>query len=139
MLVNLINKHGPMLKKCFPESYSCEASTRMNSVIKSKLREYAKDLRQLVADGATDEEITEKIRKQMSEIYNVFGICLGIPPEKFTWECYDKSKKYLMIGPIQPIDFYGKYVNRRRSSQLEPVRTVVHRRDSVHWPVRRRR
>ncbi|XP_049537214.1 bleomycin hydrolase isoform X3 [Anopheles darlingi] len=110
MLVNLINKHGLMPKKCFPESYSCEASTRMNSVIKSKLREYAKDLRQLVADGATDEEITEKIRKQMNEIYNVVGICLGIPPEKFTWECYDKSKKYLTIGPIRPIDFYEKYV-----------------------------
>ncbi|XP_050082592.1 bleomycin hydrolase isoform X1 [Anopheles aquasalis] len=110
MLVNLINKHGVMPKKCFPESYSCEASTRMNSVIKSKLREYAKDLRQLVGDGATDEEITEKIRQQMNEIYNVVGICLGIPPEKFTWECYDKSKKYLTIGPIRPIDFYEKYV-----------------------------
>uniref|UniRef100_A0A2M4CMC5 Putative ca2+-binding kinase n=1 Tax=Anopheles darlingi TaxID=43151 RepID=A0A2M4CMC5_ANODA len=85
-----------------------------------------KDLRQLVADGATDEEITEKIRKQMNEIYNVVGISLGIPPEKFTWECYDKSKKYLTIRPIQPIDVY---VNRRRSSQLEPIRTVVHRRD----------
>ncbi|ETN68019.1 hypothetical protein AND_000148 [Anopheles darlingi] len=28
----------------------------------------------------------------MNEIYNVVGICLGIPPEKFTWECYDKSE-----------------------------------------------
>lgn len=37
MLVNLINKHGVMPKKCFPESYSCEASTRMNAVIKSKV------------------------------------------------------------------------------------------------------
>ena len=37
MLVNLINKHGLMPKKCFPESYSCEASTRMNSVVKSKV------------------------------------------------------------------------------------------------------
>ncbi|XP_052870148.1 bleomycin hydrolase isoform X1 [Anopheles cruzii] len=110
MLVNLINKHGLVPKKCFPESYSCEASTRMNSVVKSKLREYAKDLRKLVEDGATDDELEEKIKQQMGEIYNIVGICLGIPPEKFTWEYYDKSKKYLSIGPIRPIDFYEKYV-----------------------------
>uniref|UniRef100_A0A182JF13 Bleomycin hydrolase n=1 Tax=Anopheles atroparvus TaxID=41427 RepID=A0A182JF13_ANOAO len=110
MLVNLINKHGLMPKKCFPESYSCEASTRMNSVVKSKLREYAKDLRKLIDDGASDDEVKERIKQQMNEIYNIVGICLGIPPEKFTWEYYDKSKKYLTIGPIRPIDFYEKYV-----------------------------
>uniref|UniRef100_A0A2C9GK43 Bleomycin hydrolase n=1 Tax=Anopheles arabiensis TaxID=7173 RepID=A0A2C9GK43_ANOAR len=110
MLVNLINKHGLMPKKCFPESYSCEASTRMNSVVKSKLREYAKDLRKLIDNGATDDEVKERMKKQMNEVYNIVGICLGIPPEKFTWEYYDKSKKYLNIGPIRPIDFYEKYV-----------------------------
>ncbi|XP_050069823.1 bleomycin hydrolase isoform X1 [Anopheles maculipalpis] len=110
MLVNLINKHGLMPKKCFPESYSCEASTRMNSVVKSKLREYAKDLRKLIDNGASDDEVKERIKKQMNEVYNIVGICLGIPPEKFTWEYYDKSKKYLNIGPIRPIDFYEKYV-----------------------------
>ncbi|XP_053667880.1 bleomycin hydrolase [Anopheles marshallii] len=110
MLVNLINKHGLMPKKCFPESYSCEASTRMNSVVKSKLREYAKDLRKLIDNGATDDEVKDRVKKQMNEVYNIVGICLGIPPEKFTWEYYDKSKKYLNIGPIRPIDFYEKYV-----------------------------
>ncbi|XP_055547023.1 bleomycin hydrolase [Wyeomyia smithii] len=110
MLVNLINKHGLMPKKCFPESYSCEASARMNSVIKSKLREYAKLLRTLIADGASDDDVQAEIQRQMNEVYNVVGICLGIPPEKFTWEYYDKSKKYLSIGPIKPTDFYEKYV-----------------------------
>lgn len=37
MIVNLINKHGLMPKKNFPESYSCEASARMNQVLKSKV------------------------------------------------------------------------------------------------------
>jgi aminopeptidase C len=37
MVVNLINKHGLMPKKCFPESFSCEASARMNCVLKSKV------------------------------------------------------------------------------------------------------
>ena len=37
MLVNLVSKHGLMPKKCFPESYSCESSARMNSILKSKV------------------------------------------------------------------------------------------------------
>lgn len=41
MLVNLITKHGVMPKKCFPESYSCESSMRMNGVLKSKVRPIA--------------------------------------------------------------------------------------------------
>lgn len=37
MLVNLITKHGLMPKKCFPESFSCESSLRMNAILKSKV------------------------------------------------------------------------------------------------------
>jgi bleomycin hydrolase len=37
MVVNLINKHGLMPKKCFPESFSCESSLRMNAILKSKV------------------------------------------------------------------------------------------------------
>ncbi|KAJ8913691.1 hypothetical protein NQ315_007408 [Exocentrus adspersus] len=51
MLVNLINKYGLMPKKNFPESFSCESSSRMNQALKSKLREYAKAIRDLVGKG----------------------------------------------------------------------------------------
>jgi len=110
MLVNLITKHGLMPKKCFPESYSCEASVRMNAILKSKLREYAKGLRDFMEYNPKDEEITEKIDHMMGEIYKVVGICLGIPSETFTWEYYDKSKAMQSIGPITPIDFYNEHV-----------------------------
>ncbi|KRF94065.1 bleomycin hydrolase isoform X1 [Drosophila mojavensis] len=110
MLVNLITKHGLMPKKCFPESFSCESSIRMNAILKSKLREYARHLRVLLEKQPSDEEITCKIQEQMSEIYKVVGICLGIPSETFTWEYYDKSKNYQSIGPISSLEFYERYV-----------------------------
>ena len=37
MLVNLITKYGLMPKKCFPDTFSCESSHRMNSMLKSKV------------------------------------------------------------------------------------------------------
>lgn len=110
MVVNLINKHGLMPKKCFPETYCSEASLRMNAILKSKLREYAKILRDLVAAGSAEDEVKAKLNEQMGEIYRIVGICLGIPDETFTWEYYDKSKGYHCIKSIRPIDFYEKYV-----------------------------
>lgn len=110
MIVNIITKHGVMPKKCFPESFSSESSARMNAILKSKLREYAKVLRDLFASAASSEAIQAKVNEQMGEIYNIVGICLGIPPETFTWEYYDKNKKYFSVGPITSIDFYEQYV-----------------------------
>lgn len=110
MVVNLIEKHGVMPKKCFPETQSSEASRRMNGILKSKLREYCHDLLSLITEGAAKEVVQAKIAKQMSEIYRVVGICLGVPPDTFTWEYYDKSKQYKKIGPISPKDFYENHV-----------------------------
>lgn len=110
MVVNLIKKHGLMPKKCFPETYCSEASVRMNTILKSKLREYSKILRDLVASSASEDDVKAKLEEQMTEIYQVVGICLGIPDETFTWEYYDKSKSYHCIKSIKPIDFYEKHV-----------------------------
>lgn len=78
--------------------------------LKSKLREYAKILRTLITDGASKDLIKTKINEQMSEVYNIIGICVGIPDETFNWEYYDKSKKYNTTGPISPLEFYEKFV-----------------------------
>lgn len=76
----------------------------------SQLREYTKILRELIDSGASGEDISSTIEQQMSEVYRIVGICLGIPSETITWEYYDKTKQYNTVGPITPLDFYLKYV-----------------------------
>lgn len=110
MIVNLINKHGLIPKKCFPESFSCESSAKMNQILKSKLREYTKSLRELVINGGSDADIQSTIETQMGNIFRVVGICLGIPNATFTWNYYDKTKVYHSIGPITPKEFYENHV-----------------------------
>ncbi|KAI4454920.1 bleomycin hydrolase [Holotrichia oblita] len=110
MFVNLVNKHGLMPKKCFPEAFSCESSTRMNQILKSKLREYGKALRDLISSGASDGDVQALIEQQMQNIFRIVGICLGIPNETFTWNYYDKNKIFHSIGPITPLEFYQKHV-----------------------------
>lgn len=75
-----------------------------------QLREYTKELRAVVSKDGDDSSVVSILTRQMKEIYRIVSICLGIPPETFTWEYYDKSKTYHKIGPITPIDFYNEYV-----------------------------
>lgn len=46
----------------------------------------------------------------MAEIYNIVGICLGIPAATFKWEYYDKSKMYKSVDEVSSKEFYEKYV-----------------------------
>ncbi|XP_045770057.1 bleomycin hydrolase [Maniola jurtina] len=110
MVVNLVNKYGLMPKKCFPETFSSRRSLHMNALIKTKLREYAKELRDKVSSNASDEDIQCTIDKQIAVIYNIVGTCLGIPPEKFTFEFYNKEKAYNTFGSLTPQEFYNKHV-----------------------------
>lgn len=113
MICNLVNKYGLMPKKCFPESFSCEASAHMNAILKSKLREYAKELRELYDADNSEDTLNKKIEKQMSEIFGIVSICLGNPPETFVWEYYsDKNKDYQKVGPVSPLEFYQKHVKQ---------------------------
>lgn len=75
-----------------------------------QLREYTKDLRHMVTDGASDAEISSSIQQKMADLYRIVGICLGVPPETFTWAYYSKTKEFSSIGPVTPLGFYIKYV-----------------------------
>lgn len=110
MIVNLVTKHGLMPKKSFPESFSCEASTHMNAVLRSKLRENTKILRDVLDTNPDEKTVQVTIDSMMADIYKIVGICLGIPPKEFVWEYYDKSKVYHSVGPITPLEFYNTVV-----------------------------
>ncbi|XP_012304713.1 bleomycin hydrolase isoform X1 [Aotus nancymaae] len=110
MLVNIVEKYGVIPKKCFPESYTTEATRRMNDILNHKMREFCIRLRNLVHSGATKEEISTTQDVMMEEIFRVVCICLGNPPETFTWEYRDKDKNYQKIGPVTPLEFYREHV-----------------------------
>ncbi|ELK01877.1 Bleomycin hydrolase [Pteropus alecto] len=110
MLVNIIEKYGLIPKKCFPESHTTEATRRMNDILNHKMREFCIRLRNLVHSGATKGEISATQDAMMEEILRVVCICIGNPPETFTWEYRDKDKNYQKIGPITPLEFYREHV-----------------------------
>ena len=53
MFVNLIHKYGVVPKSAMPETESSSNTVRMNAILKEKLREGARTLRDAIAHGAT--------------------------------------------------------------------------------------
>ncbi|MBN3284698.1 BLMH hydrolase, partial [Polyodon spathula] len=110
MLVNLIEKYGVMPKKSFPESHSSEASRRMNDILNHKMREYCLRLRNMVASDASKEELSDTMDTMIEEVFRVVSVCLGSPPDTFTWEYRDKEKNFHRLGPLSPLQFYREHV-----------------------------
>jgi bleomycin hydrolase len=107
MFANIVSKHGLIPEQFFPDNLTAQSVARLNDVLKSKLREYAKILRDLVSSKRPNSEIQSKIDEQMSEVYSIASIMIGNVPEKFTWDYADKSGKSCSTSPFE---FYETFI-----------------------------
>jgi len=111
MFVNLVEKYGVVPKSFMPETYSSNNSDSMNTVLDTKVREYAKFLRDMYAQGSSIEEMRKSKWELLEEFYRMLAIHLGKPPRNFYWEWRDKDKVFHRDGDMTPKDFYEKYVS----------------------------
>jgi bleomycin hydrolase len=110
MFVNLIKKYGILPKTFMPETANSNNSDPMNALLASKLREYAKVLREMSEQGASTTELSERKGGFMEEFYKLLCINLGVPPETFYWEWRDKDGVFHRRGNVTPAEFYHEYV-----------------------------
>jgi len=111
MFVNLVKKHGLVPKSLMPETESSSNTTRMNSILRRKLREGAKTLRDQHAAGASLEALRAIKEEILAVIYRILSIHLGTPPERFTWQWTDQEKEFHREVELTPRAFAAKYVD----------------------------
>src|SRR5579859_4572185 len=85
MFINLVDKHGLVPKACMPETDSSSNSRRMNGVLRSKLREGARRLRDMHARGASLVDMRRFKQESLKAVHRILCIHLGNPPERFAW------------------------------------------------------
>ncbi|GAA5423227.1 C1 family peptidase [Tetragenococcus halophilus] len=110
MMVSLFNKYGVVPKAAMPESSNSSNSRDLNNYLNKKLRKDAATLRQLVADGASANDIQASREDMLQEVYNILAISLGTPPTTFAFEYRDENKEYHIDRDLTPKSFYDKYV-----------------------------
>lgn len=110
MIVSLFNKYGVVPKTAMPESSSSSSSRDLNGYLNKKLRKDAAALRQLAADGSSDEAIQACKEDMLQEVYNFLAISLGTPPTEFDFEYRDEKQQYHIDRQLTPKAFFEKYV-----------------------------
>jgi len=96
-------------KAFMPETHSSSDTGRMNSVLRSLLRQGAKSVREAFSRGA--DAAREEKADILRVIYRVLCIHLGTPPERFDWQWTDKDRQFHRDGVLTPREFAVKYVD----------------------------
>ena len=110
-VADLAEKYGLVPADVQPETYSADNTSKMSSIIKSKLREQGLELRKMVSEGKKAKAIEQRKTEMLSEIYHMLVITLGEPVKEFTYAFKDKNGK--AITPAKkytPQSFYQETV-----------------------------
>ena len=110
-VADLAEKYGLVPADICPETYSAENTSKMASIIKSKLREMGLELRRMVADGKKANAIQQRKTEMLSEIYHMLTITLGEPVKEFTFSFKGKNGKAISSPKkYTPKEFYQEIV-----------------------------
>lgn len=110
-VADLAPKYGLVPKNVMPETYSSDNTSKMASLLSSKLREFGLKLRAMKQAGKNAKEIGDAKTEMLSTIYGMLCMALGEPVKEFTYQFRDKDGK--AIGEPKkytPLEFYKETV-----------------------------
>ncbi|MFI3101097.1 aminopeptidase C [Streptococcus suis] len=121
MVVALFEKYGVVPKSVYPESISSSASRELNQYLNKLLRQDAQLLRDLLAKGASPEEVQTQKENLLQEIFNFLAVNLGLPPRSFDFAYRDRDNVYHRDTNVTPQAFYEKYVGLKLSDYVSII------------------
>ena len=111
---DLAPKYGLVPKSVQPETFSAENTSKISSLISSKLREYGLELRKMVADGKKAQAIDARKTEMLSTVYRMLAMALGEPVKEFTYQFRNRSGE--PVGEPRrytPLEFYSETVGHK--------------------------
>lgn len=110
MMVAIIQKYGVVPQSVYPESYESSSSRTFNTTFNTKLRHDAVILRNLIAQEASTDEITQIRQTMLSEVYNMLSLTFGEPPVAFDFTYRDQNKNYHVEHNLTPKAYYEQFI-----------------------------
>lgn len=107
---DIITKYGVVPAEIMTESFNANNTSKMSSIISSKLREYGLQLRDASAKGNKRAAIERQKVEMLKTIYHILAICLGEPPVEFTWTRTNGKGEPVSTKTYTPLAFYNEFV-----------------------------
>ena len=111
-VIDVVSKYGVVPADVMPESYNANNTSKMSAILSLKLREWGLTLRKAADKGEKAADLNRRKEKMLAEVYHILAICLGCPPESFTYTLRDSSGKALSTKEYTPLSFYHEYVGK---------------------------
>lgn len=111
---DLAPKYGLVPKSVQPETFSAENTSKISSLISSKLREYGLELRKMVVDGKKAQAIDARKTEMLSTVYRMLAMALGEPVKEFTYQFRNRCGE--PVGEPRrytPLEFYNETVGHK--------------------------
>jgi len=105
-----VKKYGLVPSSAMPDTYQSENTRMMSKLLKRKLRENGLQLRELVHNKKSMEDIQKTKMEMLSEIYRILALSLGEPPTEFTWQFEDKDGIISEAKTFTPVQFYDEVI-----------------------------
>ncbi|QNQ81856.1 aminopeptidase C [Lactobacillus sp. PV037] len=121
MLCGIIEKYGIVPKSAYPETANATNSRALNDTLNTLLRKDGLELRKMVQEGKSDEEIQNRKDEMLEEVYRILAISLGVPPTTFDFEYRDDDKNFHRDPNLTPQDFFKKYVGWDLSQYISTI------------------
>lgn len=110
-LANLVHKYGAVPKSVMPETYQSENTSRLNSILREKLKQDALYLREKFHGKKmhTGHFQVEKILL-MKDVYRILALSLGVPPKEFEWRYKNKDGAISEVKKYTPKSFVAEAI-----------------------------
>lgn len=146
-VADIVGKYGLVPKEVMAETYSSEHTSRMSKLIGLKLKEYALQLRDMVANGAKADALEKEKTAMLGTIYRMLTLNLGVPPTEFDYVRKDAKGNPVETEHHTPMSFLEKYGDKQLLSNYvmlmnDPSREYYkcyeidydrHRYDGKNW------
>ena len=90
-VVDLVAKYGLVPSEIMPETYSSDNTSKVASLLKSKLREFGLQLRDMVAKGKSKADVKAENTRMLATVYRMLALTMGEPPTEFTYAFKNKD------------------------------------------------
>lgn len=110
MFANIVEKYGVVPKDVYDETYQSCHTRDMNAIMNRNAKAGAIKLRNMIAAGASAEEVKACKDALLGKLYGFLCACYGEPPKQFDFEYVDKDKQYHVVKDMTPKSFCETYV-----------------------------
>ena len=111
-VVDLVAKYGLVPSEIMPETYSSDNTSKVASLLKSKLREFGLQLRDMVAKGKSKADVKAEKTRMLATVYRMLALTMGEPPTEFTYAFKNKDGRTVTVAKkYNPVTFAAEILD----------------------------